>query len=37
MAQQVKRLDSLAGAAGFGDIRTGEFPPWLRYVAVVKN
>jgi ubiquinone/menaquinone biosynthesis C-methylase UbiE len=37
MAQQVERLDSLAAAAGFGDIRQGEVPPWLRYIAGVKN
>jgi ubiquinone/menaquinone biosynthesis C-methylase UbiE len=37
MAQQVERLDSLAAAAGFGDIRQGEVPPWLRYIAAEKN
>jgi SAM-dependent methyltransferase len=37
MAQQVERLDSLAAAAGFGDIRQGEVPPCLRYIAAVKN
>ena len=36
MAQQVERLDSLAAAAGFGDIRQGEVPPWLRYIVAVK-
>jgi ubiquinone/menaquinone biosynthesis C-methylase UbiE len=37
MAQQVERLDVLAAAGGFGDIRIGDVPPWLRYVAAVKN
>ena len=37
MAQQVERLDLLAAAAGFGDIRQGEVPPWLRNIAAVKN
>ena len=37
MAQAVKSLDSLASAAGFGGIRSGEVPPWLRYVTAAKN
>jgi len=37
IAQQVERLDSLAAAAGLGDIRQGEVPPWLRYIVAVKN
>lgn len=37
MAEAVKSLDSLAGAADFGDIRSGEVPPWLRYVTAAKN
>jgi hypothetical protein len=28
----VPKLESLAAQAGFGQIRTGEAPPWLRYV-----
>jgi ubiquinone/menaquinone biosynthesis C-methylase UbiE len=37
MARQVPDLDSLVLAAGFDDIRNGEVPPWLRYVAAVKK
>ena len=37
MAEAVKSLDALAGAAGFGDIRNGEVTPWLRYVKATKN
>jgi ubiquinone/menaquinone biosynthesis C-methylase UbiE len=37
MAGQVPDLDSLAGRAGFGDIRNGEVPPWLRYTAAAKT
>lgn len=37
MAQAVKSLDSLAGAAGFSDMKSGEIPPWLRYITAAKN
>ena len=37
MAEAVKSLDALAVSAGFADIRSGEVPPWLRYVTAVKN
>jgi len=36
MARQVPHLEPLAAAAGFGEIRSGEAPPWLRYVTAVK-
>jgi ubiquinone/menaquinone biosynthesis C-methylase UbiE len=32
MARMVPNLESLAAQAEFGQIRTGEAPPWLRYV-----
>ena len=37
MARVVPRLEPLASQAGFGEIRTGEAPPWLRYVVAVKT
>ena len=37
MAQQIADLEALAVAAGFGNLRAGEVPPWLRYVTAVKN
>jgi ubiquinone/menaquinone biosynthesis C-methylase UbiE len=36
MARRVPQLEPLAAQAGFGEIRTGEAPPWLRYVHAVK-
>ncbi len=36
MARMVPHLEPLAGQAGFGQIGTGEAPPWLRYVRAVK-
>jgi ubiquinone/menaquinone biosynthesis C-methylase UbiE len=36
MARIVPDLEPLATNAGFGEIRTGEAPPWLRYVRAVK-
>ena len=36
MARMVPDLHPLAAQAGFGQIRTGEAPPWLRYVHAVK-
>lgn len=36
MARQVPHLEALVASAGFGDIRSGEAPPWLRYVTAVK-
>jgi ubiquinone/menaquinone biosynthesis C-methylase UbiE len=36
MARHVPDLESLAAHSGFRDIRNGEAPPWLRYVAAVK-
>jgi ubiquinone/menaquinone biosynthesis C-methylase UbiE len=36
MARMVPDLHPLAAQAGFGHIRTGEAPPWLRYVHAVK-
>jgi len=36
MARQVPQLDRLAVQAGFHEIRTGEVPPWIRYVVAVK-
>jgi len=35
MARQVPHLEPLAAAAGFGEIRSGEAPPWLRYITAV--
>ena len=37
MARMVPHLEPLAAQAGFGQIRTGEAPPWLRYVRAVKT
>jgi ubiquinone/menaquinone biosynthesis C-methylase UbiE len=36
MARQVPHLEPLAALAGFGQIRTGEARPWLRYIIGVK-
>ena len=36
MARKVLHLGPLASQAGFDEIRTGEAPPWLRYVYAVK-
>ncbi len=37
MARMVPQLEPLAAQAGFGHIRSGEAPPWLRYVHAVKT
>jgi ubiquinone/menaquinone biosynthesis C-methylase UbiE len=37
MARTVPFLEPLVDAAGFGQIRAGEAPPWLRYVTAVKD
>ena len=37
MAQAVAELERLIGDAGLEHIRSGEAPPWLRYVRAVKN
>ncbi len=37
MARRVPHLEPLAAQAGFGQTRTGEAPPWLRYVLAVKT
>jgi ubiquinone/menaquinone biosynthesis C-methylase UbiE len=37
MARMVPDLEPLAAQAGFAEIRTGEAPPWLRYVHAVKT
>lgn len=37
MARMVPDLQPLAAQAGFAQIRTGEAPPWLRYVLAVKT
>ena len=37
MARMVPDLEPLAAQAGFGQIRTGEALPWLRYVQAVKT
>jgi ubiquinone/menaquinone biosynthesis C-methylase UbiE len=37
MARMVPHLERLAAQAGFAEIRTGEAPPWLRYVLAVKT
>jgi ubiquinone/menaquinone biosynthesis C-methylase UbiE len=34
--RMVPHLEPLAAQAGFGEIRSGEAPPWLRYVHAVK-
>src|SRR6266536_1123461 len=36
MAQMVPQLEPLAAQADFAEIRTGEAPPWLRYVHATK-
>jgi ubiquinone/menaquinone biosynthesis C-methylase UbiE len=36
MAREVPDLESIAARSGFRDIRYGEVPPWLRYVAARK-
>jgi ubiquinone/menaquinone biosynthesis C-methylase UbiE len=36
MARLVPHLEPLAAQAGFGEIRTGEVPPWIRYVVATK-
>jgi ubiquinone/menaquinone biosynthesis C-methylase UbiE len=37
MARMLPDLELLPGRVGFGQIRTGEVPPWLRYVHAVKT
>jgi SAM-dependent methyltransferase len=37
MAQMTPELEALAAQAGFDDIRTGEAPPWLRYVRAARS
>ena len=37
MARKVPHLEPLAAQAEFVEIRTGEAPPWLRYVHAVKT
>jgi ubiquinone/menaquinone biosynthesis C-methylase UbiE len=37
MARMVPDLLSLAADAGFGEVHTGEVPPWLRYAYAVKT
>ena len=37
MARKVPHLEPLATQAEFAEIRTGEAPPWLRYVHAVKT
>ena len=37
MARMVPHLEPLAAQAGFAEIRTGDAPPWLRYVLAVKT
>ncbi len=37
MARMVPYLEPQAAQAGFSEIRTGEVPPWLRYVIAVKT
>ena len=36
MARMVPHLAALPAQAGFAEIRSGEAPPWLRYVQAVK-
>jgi SAM-dependent methyltransferase len=36
MARMVPNLQPIAVQAGFDEIRAGEAPPWLRYIAAVK-
>jgi ubiquinone/menaquinone biosynthesis C-methylase UbiE len=37
MVRKVPHLEPLVTQAGFGEVRTGEAPPWLRYVRAVKT
>jgi ubiquinone/menaquinone biosynthesis C-methylase UbiE len=37
MAQMVAQLEPLTAAADFAQIRSGEAPPWLRYIHAVKG
>jgi ubiquinone/menaquinone biosynthesis C-methylase UbiE len=37
MARQVPHLEPLAAKAGFGEIRTGEVPPWIRYFRLSRT
>ena len=37
MARMVPHLEPLAAQANFAEIRSGEAPPWLRYVLAVKT
>jgi ubiquinone/menaquinone biosynthesis C-methylase UbiE len=37
MAQMVPELEPLAAAAEFVEIRSGQAPPWLRYIHAVKT
>jgi ubiquinone/menaquinone biosynthesis C-methylase UbiE len=37
MSRQVPHLEPLPAQAGFGEIRTGEVPPWIRYVVATKT
>ena len=37
MAQMVPQLEPLAAQADFAEIRSGEAPPWLRYIQAVKS
>jgi ubiquinone/menaquinone biosynthesis C-methylase UbiE len=37
MERMVPHLEALVTQGGFGEIRTGEVPPWLRYVHAVKT
>jgi ubiquinone/menaquinone biosynthesis C-methylase UbiE len=37
MARMVPHLEPLATRAGFAEMRTGEAPPWLRYVRAIKS
>jgi len=36
MARVTPHLEQLVKQAGFGELRTGEAPPWLQYVRAVK-
>jgi hypothetical protein len=37
MARQVPHVEPLAAQAGFGEIRTGEVPPWIRYFRLSRT
>jgi ubiquinone/menaquinone biosynthesis C-methylase UbiE len=37
LARMVPQLEPLASQAGFGEIRSGDAPPWLCYVCAVKT